>query len=539
MSIRTDIDLVTKFELIDEYQFTAYAHLFNVANISLYKKLIGDDKLSRLLSIFINNHTTINILLNIDDIDLLHKAFEYYLPKNIKKKTQMTYDQQLKIVWFHHSLINDTFIHFRDKINTLKRISLLDNIREDNIEIALRLYNTYNVYFSYYGGRYLSGAHLHYLIKDMIIYDDISLLPEIESIKNLKLNIFRVNCRYTQILFKWLFTCYKQASDAELFGYRFLLHKIIVDYEFIPDEYPKQYDWYFTNILIVKFPQFINSDLVDKIFENGDIFAINYLSHFYDKLTINNINKIKYIHNVEDFIKIIRTRNLIPNIQTLRLACGKCSDLLFNYCINEYHLSPDADCVLNIINCISFDHNKKINFLKKILEYRIYFSNSFFELMVNTFLGKIAHTIKFTTYLNILINHLPQLTKNNIIYAVKSGINIDNPSDYGIECDEELYFAYYKNKFPINLNVFKDKIDIKRLILRQKWRNNDKDVFKYMKENNIKPDRYCSDTLKANKRKYFYRCINYVRTDLLISPFDYNVNKSIDYKYMMLIYDDF
>ena len=230
-----------------------------------------------------------------------------------------------------------------------------------------------------------------------------------------------------------------------------------------------------TNITIIN--KLLEADNIsnDKIFI---IFPENIIPEKY-RIEINS-----HVFNLWNYIK---TKGIVPNMDTLMIACKKGKPAIFDDIITNYGLYPDKKCLDTALSGLgSTNVNDAMNIINKILDYKIIPDKE--------------------SYMSLDIRNFPSNDQiNNLLirYGLVVDIDIINKSlevrcpiydlyRFGIQYDEKLYFLCHKHMYMPYYNEFNENINKNIFELRNMFKTNSWDnIVKYMKKNNIKPDRYC------------------------------------------------
>jgi hypothetical protein len=194
--------------------------------------------------------------------------------------------------------------------------------------------------------------------------------------------------------------------------------------------------------------------------------------------------------NMYDFMKKI---NIIPNLETFEIGIRMGDEKIFNDCLNYLKIIPTEDH----LNLALSTTRVNINIINTILCYKIIPSKEIFQ---NMYFGT-----SNTQIIELLINSGYNLDFDDVKLLIKKKIAISNLERFKIKYDEELYFWCYV----YNSTIYDDKFDIDKSILdlRNKCKNGiNIDYKQYLKDNNLKLDRYCLDYLIC----YNYNAYNLV-----------------------------
>lgn len=179
--------------------------------------------------------------------------------------------------------------------------------------------------------------------------------------------------------------------------------------------------------------------------------------------------------------------------------------------IGKYHTGIKNNFINNTENS---KHLSKTTILKKILEYKIIPSE---EIFLKTF-HKYTYDIDKKEILYCYIQNGFMLNKNHIIFMISQNIDLSEIDCIDIKLNENDYFSLYiKNiKLKDYYNIFEKNIQ-KQIELRELFRSKSlAEAQKFMKKNNLRPDRYCMDIIfhipGVNKRNLTciineYKCV--------------------------------
>ena len=212
-----------------------------------------------------------------------------------------------------------------------------------------------------------------------------------------------------------------------------------------------------------------------------------------DAKTLLHICGSSDIKNFNNFIKII-----VPTKECLDVAV-EIGNIHMIMKILEHNIIADIDTYNNLLHCID-----NIDFDKKDIETLQKMDGEKFKCLSNESVDDFLNLI-FNYILDKLIDNGLKITKEMAISALQNAedLHIFKLERFGIEYDENIYFNCYKNNIvsPEYHQQFINNIGLHRINLRILNKINTKNEFiKYIKEHNIKPDRYCIDYASNNKK---------------------------------------
>lgn len=383
---------------------------------------------------------------------------------------------------------------------------------------------------------------------------------------------------------------------------RFLCDSIWKDYITDLSEFLMYYNFrddILLNILLIKFPDKIDR-FIDMLYEDaypGTIIKYIKLTKNYESL-INFKNLCPYVFKIlkispsrSECIKMIQIfPNKIENI--LEIYKGEYDiDILHTFL--EYYLSLNyrefiisdrfTDGMYSDIYAHCLDDVYKVKGYTRKSSNIFFFGESNFSseickfsgILINEILTKIlSHKIipnddtytyilkvygdKNIDSIRILIDNGFVIEKRHIIAALKHKIYINKIVD--IKLDEDDYFYLFLNGIDIreeNVDLFPPEMH-KRIQLREIFRqHNFSNAIKFMKKNNLRPDRYCLDAsfgASGNSKISLFKllneykcmplsCINYLQ-QLKPSSYEFRnediaefcIKNNINKEYMMTLY---
>jgi hypothetical protein len=211
-----------------------------------------------------------------------------------------------------------------------------------------------------------------------------------------------------------------------------------------------------------------------------------------DTICLNNlINTYKYSDQLRNKIEYMLTNGAVPNIVTLKLLCECDMPYVFVDTVKKYDIIPNKSCLDAVVQTIN------IKFIHNILGYKIIpdkttFKNIFIKDKYDRYVGiGKRFSLYNTKIVELLINYGLEIDIECVDIAQQHSIKIKDLSRFNIRYDEQLYYLCYKNSW---WNYKFVDIDPNLLELRDLCKNGDTNLYEftwYMKEYNIKPDRYC------------------------------------------------
>ena len=207
-------------------------------------------------------------------------------------------------------------------------------------------------------------------------------------------------------------------------------------------------------------------------------------SYSYDEIPLNKNNNIISILS----INLFELYNLIPTFDTFLIVCRKSYCKFFDILVSNNKFVPTKECLDESMT------NPNQTMIIKIICYKINPDKyTLKKLLANN------HNIrKMEKIVELLIKNGLQLTLEEIDGLIFKSVIINDLNRFDIELNEEVYFICYK--YDIYPSQYNDKytIDKNVLTLREICRNKKttvETVKKFIKTNNVKPDRYCIDSI--------------------------------------------
>lgn len=245
-------------------------------------------------------------------------------------------------------------------------------------------------------------------------------------------------------------------------------------------------------------------DILNEIVQNYPTIHIK-LTDKYSALGLTMTYLIsKQINRNLDSIRLFDVFKISPNIDTLNIVCKKSMMIFVPILINNYKVIPEKS-TLDI--CVSKQNDKSYNVIRKILNYRV-LPNS--ETLRAMNFGDLTNARKV---LDLLIQYGLAITFDDVEFLLHNKIILDNLERFNIKYDEKLYFLYYINNcwpsfYASKFNMNKDILDLHKMCTSIGGRFSQNDIIKFLKEKNIKLDRYALDFLITHNTLVAYQIIN-------------------------------
>ena len=239
---------------------------------------------------------------------------------------------------------------------------------------------------------------------------------------------------------------------------------------------------YFINFILYfhkKITKLLSTNLLNSML-NGTLPSFytykGYQSGYTFPDALKQFNQMGYKLNDSIFIlDIFKLEGVEPDEETLKIACKKGFNDIFDECISMYKMVPTLEH-LDLV----FQGTKNHDMIEKILCYKImpqkkHFQNSFYE--------KLSE---------LLIKHGYQPDFDDVSWGLKHGVIVNDPHRFGIVYDEKLYFhCYIYNSYPYDKEFTTPVMEMRKMCRIAKTDYDDLD--KFLEENNLIPDRYCLD----------------------------------------------
>lgn len=184
--------------------------------------------------------------------------------------------------------------------------------------------------------------------------------------------------------------------------------------------------------------------------------------------------------------KLCKLLGVIPNNETFKIAIEQDYQEIFDECTKIFKFLPDNTHLQIILKSEKYNFN--LVMLDDLMCYKILPTKQDYDV----FMGH--RHVTNQAVLESLIKYGLKLDFDDIKKALKKGIEILHLERFNILYDETLYYwCYVYNTFPYD-NLM--TIDPHVLNLRKMCRNLKTtiiDFTKYIKENNVMPDKYCFD----------------------------------------------
>ena len=201
----------------------------------------------------------------------------------------------------------------------------------------------------------------------------------------------------------------------------------------------------------------------------------------YDKSLIEKASDNNFI----SCYKFFRLLNIIPNEETFELGCKVSNGDVINDCTKIFKMLPTNKHLQIMLG----SYNLNLDLLNDILCYKILPTKEDLKILINNSSSGSRHQ-----GIELLIKYGLVLDINDIAETLKNKIIIHDLDRFNIPYDETLYYyCYIYNCFPYDNKM---EIDKNVLELRKMCRTTATtlDAFiKYVKTNNVMPDRYCYD----------------------------------------------
>lgn len=194
------------------------------------------------------------------------------------------------------------------------------------------------------------------------------------------------------------------------------------------------------------------------------------------KDTLTQFNQMGYKLNNSIFIlDVFKLEGVEPDEETLKIACKKGFNDIFDECINMYKMVPTLEH-LDLV----FQGTKNYDMIEKILCYKIMPQKNHFQ---NSFYEKLSE---------LLIKHGYQPDFDDVVWGLEHGVIVKDPHRFGIAYDEKLYFqCYIYNSYLYDKEFSTPIMEMRKMCRNNKTSPDDLDEF--VKKNNLIPDRYCLD----------------------------------------------
>ena len=244
----------------------------------------------------------------------------------------------------------------------------------------------------------------------------------------------------------------------------------------------------------------------------ANINIINKLLRTTESITNSNVKQIfpknavpkKYwldqkSHDTFNFFKYYKNKKITPNMETLKIACNKCDIQFFEDIIAEKNkIQPNKECLDAALNGLYKSRKNGMIIIQKILDYKIVPDKESYMSLQN-----LNYEYQDISGLNeLLIHHGLTVNSEIINKALSIRCPIYDLYRFGIEYDEKLYLMCHKNNImpekyveKFNETIGKNIVELRLMFRSRKWPT----IVKFMKSNNIKPDRYCFENCCTNK----------------------------------------
>ncbi len=209
-------------------------------------------------------------------------------------------------------------------------------------------------------------------------------------------------------------------------------------------------------------------------------------------------------------IDLFKLLGIQPTIETLKIICKKGSVNVFDRFVTTYKIIPNKECLDESMLSL----NQEMIF--KIICYKINPDKDTFNKMFKCKTGYF-NPRKYQEITELLIKNGLQITFNELEMLIMRHSYIDNLERFGINYDEKLYFICYKydccpksyeDKFTINSNTLELRKMCEKTIKLDQFT-------KFLKNKNVKPDKYCVDNIYINGNRIL---IDYLTNKLKCYP---------------------
>lgn len=195
--------------------------------------------------------------------------------------------------------------------------------------------------------------------------------------------------------------------------------------------------------------------------------------------------------------KLFSYLKIKPNMDTLIYLFYHASDdgdiNIISDLILNYNIIPDKDCLLAAMR------TENVSIVKTLISYKIPVDDDVFD-----------HFIKYcksVEMLDLLIHNNITIDFDKITRLLRKGICLESLYNFDIDKGEQLYYISYifgkLKQYKQDITVNPDKMELREMF----GRANLSSIKKFMKEKNLKPDRYClensyNNTLNLDVNKF-------------------------------------
>jgi len=305
------------------------------------------------------------------------------------------------------------------------------------------------------------------------------------------------------------------------------------------------------------------------------------LQQFNVKLTIEHLyhiftNRYYYNNYGKDFWIILENELLkasideIPKLLEISFLIFANNEKNIMAFINKYNFTPTKKCLDNLLQRTCSMEN--INYLLsyKIIPdeetFAIFISNADYHTYIyyddlddssdndsddssdNEKVINISRKNNVQNIIELFISHGLLITHKILEIALQQNIKIDNLDRFGIKYDEHLYFICYKISIE-RLSMYEFiHIDPKVVEMRNLFFNpkvKSQQIKEFLKNNDVKPDRYCIDVSYSHKSRHILESIinlKYMPSNALILNIlneQYTNNNNFKIKYFDAMFSNF
>ncbi len=317
-------------------------------------------------------------------------------------------------------------------------------------------------------------------------------------------------CRESQNIYVLLDAIFLNHNDGDeilqlVASKKYTIRADIINYIINKFGYNDMFIEYIFNIIINHNAEFIFTlihkgfkltiDFLNKLLDSC---SVSHLTLLKDKLELPELlsNKYNAYKITENIIKIpivdlFRIYNLQPDINTLNIACKKEEyDLPINTLLTIYKIIPEKETLDIAVTSLNYD------LVNKIINYKLTPDTK--TLRGIPLPQKVGDNYKISKIIDLLIGHGLKIAITDVEYLLSIHFILENLERFDIEYNEQLYFICYLNnefpdeymkKFTIDSAIFK-----MHTFCRSRKLTYEK-LIDYLKNNNIKLDRYSLDIL--------------------------------------------
>ena len=227
-----------------------------------------------------------------------------------------------------------------------------------------------------------------------------------------------------------------------------------------------------------------NFDVITLVYDNRFV-SIGLPNKYFTKCKIGNTHFIIVVNLFEIF-------KLLPDIDTLNIACKKDNIQNVNIIIQKYNVIPDKS-TLDICSA-----SRNYNFINTIINYKITPDKYTLKILCSNIPNNLNSHENIKKIVELFIEHGLVINIKIFTYLALKGILLDDLERFDIKYDEQIYFLCYlndqftdryQNKFIFDTNIIAlHKLCRKRSITYDK-------VITFLKNNNVKLDRFALDLI--------------------------------------------